>query len=906
MSSRKILLASAAVAAMVTLPVHAQSGSASAASGPDDAETVASQGASDIIVTGSRIRRQDLAGVGPATVVSAEQIENTGVVNIETVLQRLPANAGFAGNQTSAYWTGNGYGTAQVNLRGLGIKRTLVLLNDRRLVAGGTGANSSPDLNMIPVVALARTDVLKDGASAIYGADAMAGVVNLVTRTDYEGLGVSLRQGITEKGDGSDFTADLIWGVRGDRGGFMAAVTYQKTRAVNMATRAPCSLAETSPGMLNCVNSASTIGGRAVLPSGQQINFNQTLGGDGDFFEPYSAAKHNFNSAPFLNAVSPIERVSTAFFAGYDLSDSIEAFGEFLYTFRKSNQIATPGTLRNLAISASNPTNPTGENIVLIQRRLAEPGPRQFFQEADTWQGTFGLRGALSNAWHWNVAASFGRNTAVDGSTNIANLERVGKTLDTTVCSVAADAAIPCADYLGAGDLTPEVLDYILFTSRDRGGNELATVTADLTGRLFDLPAGPLSFAAGVVYRREKGWRDPDPLTVLGIANTNQQDPIAGSSTAKEAYLELSVPVLADKPFFEALTLDGAVRFSDYDLFGSDWNYKVGADWMISNSFRIRGTYGTGFRIPNVPELFGGVSEGNLTTTDPCSRYSTSGNATLIANCQASGVPAGYVQLGTTILTTVGGNENLRPESSTTWTVGTVISPRAFVPGLSLTADWFDIKIKNAIRAIPGSTKLAVCYASQNLSHPFCDDFTRSPLTGEVTFLSAQPINTGREEMNGLDLGLVYNKMVGAVSVSFDMNLTYLNKYVVNPFPGGAPIHFDGFIGGGNGGYPKWRGYGVLTLAKDEFSATWSTQWIGKATDFNADPGDIGYRTPNVFYHNLQLAYEVDEKTRFQLGVDNLFDRKAPYIQSFTDANTDTMTYDLLGRRFYVGFRTAF
>jgi outer membrane receptor protein involved in Fe transport len=898
MKTRALLLA--AMLAGASSPALAQAQS--------DSNVTANAGESpgDIIVTGSRIRRQDLAGVGPATVVSAEQIENTGVVNIETVLQRLPANAGFAGNQTSAYWTNNGYGTAQVNLRGLGIKRTLVLLNGRRLVAGGTGANSSPDLNMIPVVALARTDVLKDGASAIYGADAMAGVVNLITRTDYEGLGVSTRYGITERGDGADFTTDLIWGIRNDRGGFMAAATYQKTDPVNMASRAPCSLAETTPGTLSCVNSASTIGGRAVLPNGQQINFNQVPGGNGNFFEPYSPAKHNFNSNPFLNAVSPVERLSTAFFADYDLTDGIKAFGEFLYTYRKSNQIATPGTLRNLAIPASNPTNPTGQNIVLIQRRLAEPGPRQFFQETNTWQGTLGLRGKLANDWAWEIAGSYGRNTAIDGSTNIANLERVRNTLDTTKCSFAAGSAIPCADYLGFGDLTPQVLDYILFTSRDHGGNELATVTADLNGDLFELPAGHVSFAAGAVYRKEKGWRDPDPLTVLGIANTNQQDPISGSSTAKEAYLELSVPVLANVPFFKALTLDGAVRYSNYDLFGSDWNYKVSADWMLNDDIRLRGTYGTGFRIPNVPELFGGVSEGNLTTTDPCSRYSQSGNATLIANCRASGVPANYVQLGTTILTTIGGNQNLKPESSTTWTVGTVIQPKGIVPGLSLTADWFDIDIKDAIRAIPGSTKLAVCYASQNLSHPFCDDFTRSSLTGEVTFLSAQPINTGREKMSGLDLGLVYSRTVGDVALSLDLNATYLNKYVVFPFPGGAPIDFDGFIGGGNGGYPKWRGYGVLTAQKDRFIATWSTQWIGKATDFNAAPGDIGYRTPNVFYHNLQLAFEVDAKTRFQIGVDNIFDRKAPYIQSFTDANTDTMTYDLLRRRYYVGFRTAF
>jgi len=873
---------------------------------PADQAGVQEENGNEILVTGSRIRRQDIVGVGPATVVSAEQIENTGIVNVETLLQRLPANAGFAGNQSSAYWTGNGYGTAQVNLRGLGIKRTLVLLNNRRLVAGGTGANSSPDLNMIPVAALARTDVLKDGASAIYGADAMAGVVNLVTRTDFNGIGISARSGITERGDGGDYTVDLLLGKHGSRGGFLVAATYQKTEPVNMASRAPCSLAETTPGSLSCVNSASTIGGRAALPNGAQINFNQVAGGNGDFYEPYSAAKHNFNSNPFLYAVSPIERITTAVFGDYDLSDQVELFGEFLYTRRNSKQIATPGTLRNLAISASNPTNPTGQNLVLLQRRLAEPGPRQFFQRTDTWQGTFGLRGKLANDWAWEVAGAYGRNTAVDGSTNIANLDHVRNSLDTTKCSFAASAAIPCGDYLGFGDLTPRVLDYILFTSRDTGGNSLLSLTGDLNGSLFRLPAGSVSFATGLSYREEKGWRNPDPLTVAGIANTNQQSPISGRTRAKEAYLELSVPVLANTPFFQALTLDGAVRYSSYDLFGDDWNYKFSADWMVVDGVRLRGTYGTGFRVPNVPELFGGVSEGNLTTTDPCSRYSASTNATLVANCRASGVPAGYVQLGTTILTTVGGNQNLKAETSKSWTVGTVLEPKGIVPGLSLTADWFDIDITGAIRAIPGSTKLSVCYASANLSHPFCKDFTRSALTGEVTYLSAQPINTGREQMSGLDLGLVYAHKLGHLGLQVDLNATYLDRYVVEPFPGGAPIIFDGRIGGGNGGYPKWRGYGVATASQDGFALTWSTQWIGKAQDFNAAPTAIGYRTPDIFYHNAQLAFEVTAKTRFQIGVDNLFDTRAPYIASFTDGNTDTMTYDLLGRRFYVGFRTAF
>src|SRR3546814_261579 len=305
---------------------------------------------------------------------------------------------------------------------------------------------------------------------------------------------------------------------------------------------------------------SSDLGGRAVLPNGDQINFNQDPDGDGDFFEPYDPLKHNFNSNPFLNAVSPIERLSTAFFAHYDVTDNVTAFGEFLYTFRKSNQIATPGTLLNLAIPATNPTNPTGEDIVLLRRRLAEPGPRQFFQETDTWQGTAGVRGVLPNDWGWEVAGSFGRNTAIDGPTNIANLERVADTLDTSQCSFDAGAAIPCADYLGFGDLSQAVQDYILFTSRDTGGNELATVTADLTGRLAELPAGPLSFATGVVYRKEKGWRDPDPLTDLGIANTNQQDPISGTSIAKEAYLELAAPVLENLPLVQSLSLTSSAR----------------------------------------------------------------------------------------------------------------------------------------------------------------------------------------------------------------------------------------------------------------------------------------------------------------------------------------------------------
>lgn len=863
-------------------------------------QSAEAQQSDQIVVTGSRIKRQDITGLGPANVVSKPEIDNTGVMAVDQLLDRLPSTAGFAGSQTSAYWTSNGWGTTQVNLRGLGVNRTLVLLNGRRVVSGGTGANSSVDLSVIPVSVIERIEVLKDGASAVYGADAVAGVVNIITR-EFEGLEASGRYGVTGEGDGKEYNADLLWGLSGDRGNITASFSYQKTGTVNMADREPCALGEVN-GALECFGSSSTIGGRALLPDGTRINFNQNPGGDGDFYETYDPAKHNFAYFPYLNAVSPIERYSVTSFGRLNVTDDIDFFSEFLFTHRETDQIATPGTLIDIPIGAGHPTNPTGDDILLQRRRLLEAGPREFFQDVDTWRVVGGFDGQLPNGWSWEAAANYGRNTAVDGATNIANLERVADTLDTSICG---SNGIPCGDYLGFGDLSDEALDYALFTMRDTGGNEQLSLSADLTGELFELPAGPLAFALGAVYRKEKGWRDPDPLTVLGVANTNQQDPISGETTATEGFVELSIPVLENKPFFDRLTIDTALRYSDYDLFGGDTNYKLGVDWQVVPQFRARATLGTAFRVPNVPELFGGVAEGNLTTTDPCSGYGTlPASSTVAVNCRADGVPEDFVQLSNTILTTVGGNQDLKPESAESYTIGAVWQP-FFTEGLTFTVDYFNIDIQDAIRAIPGSTKLATCYESQGLSHPFCspESFTRNPISGEIDFLSAQPVNTGREEVEGIDFATIYGFDLGGLDASIDLNVTYLKKYEVTPFEGADPIVFDGFIGGGNGGYPEWRGNASFALAGEKWSGAYSIQWIGEATDFNAAKGDIGYQTPDVFYHNAQLSYAVSERVSLAAGVDNLFDEEPPYIQSWTDANTDTMTYDLLGRRFYARLR---
>ncbi|AMJ56355.1 MULTISPECIES: TonB-dependent receptor [Stenotrophomonas] len=860
-------------------------------------------------VTGSHIKRAQLSGVGPVSVIDAQAIERSGATSVDTLLQRLPASAGFAGSQSNAYWAENGYGTTQVNLRGLGINRTLVLLNGRRIVNGGTGANSSVDLNMIPVSLIERVEVLKDGASAIYGADAVAGVVNIITKQGFDGAEAAVRYGQTTRGDGDETAVDLAWGVTSERGSLMAGINYAEGGTVNMGSRAPCGLAEVD-GKLVCSGSSTTVGGRALLADGRRVNFNQVLGGNGDFYEPYSAAKHNYNGNPTLNAVNPIKRISMSVFGDSQLSENTSVFTELMYTNRQSDQLAAPGGLgvyRPINIAADHPTNPTGQDLLLQRRRLEEAGPRHFSQEVNTFRGLVGVKGHFGTGWDWSAALNWGRNTGVDGSDNVANLDRVEQTLDRRICSPVPGAAIPCGDYLGYGDLSREVLDYILYTSRDTGGNEQKSFTANLSGQIFELPAGWVGFAAGVEVRKERGWRNPDPLTVLGIGNTNQQDPIAGEYTAKEVFAELAIPLLQDNVIADSLYLNLAGRASDYDLFGRDYNYKVGLDWQVNSALKVRSTYATAFRIPNIPELFGGVAEGNLTTTDPCSNWSAlPAGSTVRDNCQAYGVPAGYVQPGNTILTTSGGNADLKPEDATSFTAGVVWTPE-FLTGLTLTLDYYNIRIKHAIQRIDGSTKLAICYNTPGLAHPFCDasNFTRNPRTGEVDFLSSQPVNAANEHVTGYDVGALYEFKAAGFDASVSADVSYLQRYDVRPYDGADLIEYAGKITGGRGSYAKWRGLVSMNASRDKWSGTWSTQYIGRADDINAARGDIGDHAPSVFYHNLQLKYAVSKALDVSLGLDNVFDKKPPFIQSYTDANTDTMTYDLLGRRWYarIGYR---
>lgn len=849
----------------------------------------------EVVVTGSRIKGSEFDSASPVTIVTSEAIFDSGISNVEDILQEMTASAGPAGNSTNAYWTSNGYGTAQTNLRGMGINRTLVLLNGRRVVNGGTGANSSVDLNMIPTALIERIEVLKDGASAVYGADAVAGVVNIITKKNFNGAVLDVKYGATTESDGENGEFNLLFGGDYDKGNVVVNLSYVESGKVLQSDRYDCPLWEVDNG-LECFGSSHTIGGRANFNDGTEIQFNQVVGGDGDFYEPYDGAIHGFNWFPYLNAVSPMDRVNVAAFGTYEFSESVNLFAEVIYANRQGEQIVTPRRIANTPVTAAFPYNPTGEDLTLKRRRMIEMGAPYFFQETDTIRIVTGLEGKFENGWRWDVAGNYGRNTGRDGWTFDIDNGAVTRTLDETICSTAPGASIPCGDYFGVAELTPEVIEYIKYRREGTGGNQMTSFSANLSGDLMSLPAGEVGFAFGAESRHEKGWRDPDS-TVL---RNGGESAISGSSDVTEVYGEASIPVLADAAIAKNLDLTVALRWADYSSFGSNTTYKFGAVWEVNENLTLRSVASTAFRVPTISEKEGSTNEENLITVDPCDG-ATGATAT---NCQADGVPADFQQDGNTILTGVGGNPDVGPEEADTFTFGIVLTP-GFAEGFTATIDYFDIKIDNAINAVDGSDVLRLCYLDPAVYADFCNSFVREPVTRQVTFLRKRPVNAAKEEVSGLDFAFTYNTEIAGLDSVLSLRATHLLKHENQANPLAEVEVLRGKITADRGSFAEWRANASAKVFAEDWSASWSMRMIGEADDENGG-GPIGSSVDNIFYHDLHFTYQVTEKAKMSLGIDNLFDEKAPFITSWNDANTDVFTYDLMGQRWYLQARYEF
>jgi iron complex outermembrane receptor protein len=917
---------------------------------PDAAETPATasepSSTAEIVVTGSRIRRAPLDQDAPIVFVGQEDIAKTGLNSINDVLQRLPSagggingkfnNSGSLGNPPSG--AGVGAGSAEIDLRYLGSPRTLVLVDGLRFVNGASasGVPGSTDLNSIPDGMIERIEVLQDGASAIYGSDAIAGVVNIITKKQQDGFAASAQVGSFTAGDGFSQNYQLSWGNGGD-GPFQLIVggNYVNQKGVRSRDRAISAFPQ--PYSTSCLAggcSSTPIPGRFQV-LGQDLtlvdptNQNPTYPGD---FRDFAGDADRFNFAQFNFIQIPIKRLGAFANVEYELSDSINFSARAVWNRRKSKNQAAPlpllvgpgagnlNILDQMVIDATNIYNPFGVtlqpddpttplvdegNYNIVRRRMLELGPRRFNQDVRTIYGVATLDGKFSvgsRNWFWDLNASYGRNKAKQkmlGNINAARLaEALGPDADCT------GACVPFNFFGGAGSVTQEMIDWISFVQRDSSEQRQWDFTANVSGSLFDLPGGPLGVAAGLEYRKLKGRFDPDPIIAAGLGADIPAQPTKGSYNVKEAYLELNAPLLKDVAFANLLELSGAVRFSDYSTSGSTTTFKGGVNWKPIADLRLRGSYSEGFRAPSIGELFGTFSRFDSAFDDPCSSNSEldrniDTDATVLANCTAQGGVGADTVPDDQFSVITGGNDKLKAETSKSWVFGGVYSP-SFLPRFSVELNWYSIKIKDAIQAFPAQTAVTNCV--YNNDPTACVRITRAP-SGNITGIAGRLENIAGINTKGIDLNVAYKtEQTSAGTFGFTWNNTFLRNYdLILPVTGGTQtLSREGTeVGSPSQAFPKWKSIGIIDWDLKPFGASITGRYIKSVVEGS---GDDARNLGSKFYTDLQLRWTLqdsDDNFGFALGINNLFNVKAPACFTCDVNGFDPTTYDTPGRYVY-------
>jgi iron complex outermembrane receptor protein len=940
MSSRSRKLRSGTATVALILAAAGVSGPAFAqpSTQPDQDSEQTSQDSSEesILVTGSRIRRDPLDQDQPVVFVDRADIDRTGLSSTAEVLQRLPSsggalnsrfnNSGNFGNPPDG--GGVGAGAAEVDLRYLGSRRTLVLVDGLRFVnaASASGVPGSVDLNSIPEGMIERVEVLQAGASSIYGSDAIAGVVNIITRQEQDGIRASLQLGGYGQGDGFQQNYQLSYG-RGWNDGrtrFVIGGNFVKQDEVSAARR-ELSLFPT-PGATACDNTCSsgTPNGRFILlfppPGGQDLTLIAPVIGRTPTLADYRSFAGNsdrFNFAPFNLQQIPLERYGGFITFGQEFGDVATLTLRGLYNHRNSLNRAAPlplfvgpdagngNLLDTISIDVTNPFNPFGVTLdpstyAFIGRRVVEGGPRRYRQEVDTWYFSATLDGdfqLLGNDWYWDVNGVWGRNEAnqvVQGNINAANLARA-------LGPVAACTA-PCVPFNifgGAGSITPAMLDFVSFTQRDSSIQKLWDFSANVSGGLFELPGGTAAIAFGVEHRDQSGRFDPDPIVAAGLGSDIPALPTSGSYNVDEAFAELRLPLLGDTPFFHRLEVTGAARYSDYSTSGSTTTFSAGVNWQPIEDLLFRGSWAEGFRAPSIGELFGTPTRFDQELEDPCALTTDTGqnfnnNATVRANCIAQGVPAGGInQLNPQLSVLTGGNADLDSETSESWGFGAVWRP-SFLPRFSVEANYFDIRVDGAIQAIDAEVLLARC--AETADALSCDAITRTA-SGQVGQIRGFLQNIASIETDGIDVTLQYRSPetgIGTFGLFFTNTFLFNYTVTVPSTDGFTVIEREGTEQGSpDQAFPDYKATGIIDWTLREFGASITGRYIDSVLE--AD----GNRMDSTFYTDVQLRWNVSDAFTFALGVNNVFGADPPPCFTCGLNNIDPTTYDVPGRFFY-------
>ena len=935
----------AAIAAVFCLPMiaHAQD----TATAPDSKNAKQLQA---VQVLGSRIRGAEIATQTPTTVITAQQIAQTGLTSLGDILQQLSQSGSALNTKFNSAGnfgfppdgSGVGSGSATLSLRNLGAKRTLILVDGLRWVneSSASGVSAAVDLNTIPVSIIERIEILPDGASALYGSDAVGGVVNIITKRTQNGAAVSYYVGGYDKlSGGMTSTGSASLGGKFDRGEFFIDYEHVNQNAISSGAWSQSGAAcVPGTGLANC--SSATPTGRFIFIDPQNNTQDVTLNGSYPNGAVYPTDFHNFttadrfNFAPYNLLLTPNKRDAVFASTRYQLTDDITWYVRGLYVQRNSKNQAAPepiflgpgagtgGLADTVGVDVTNPYNPFGYtlnpdpvngNLILIGRRPIEGGPRIFSQIVNTWEFATGLTGSFSwndRDYYWDVNYSRGSNSAtqtVQGTYNIAHIQRALGPV-----SQCTGNCVPLNLFGGPGTITPAMLAYIGYIEHDNSGNDIELYSANLNGPLFALPAGDVKFATGVESRRYSGYYQPDAVVVAGESNGVPSLPTSGAYNVNEFYLEANAPLLANQPFVEALNIDLASRYSNYSTFGGTTNSQAGLRWQVDKQLTLRGTWGQGFRAPAIGELYGSPARFDATLQDPCS--APIANPTTAANCAALGVPASYSQPNPQISVTTGGNRLLQPEKARTLTWGGIYSPdwavdTGWAQRLDITADYYRVTVRNAIQALDAQTQLDDCVASGNAGSPFCQGIHRNA-TGNIDGFNNTLRNIGRIDTSGADLTIKWTLpefSFGRLSNTF--GTTYVGTFSEQTSPGVYGPRKPG-VEVNDSGIPRWRAINDLMWSRGAWSADWRMRYMSGLTEDCA--GATGFpicNGPNnthylgaVTYHDVRMSWRVPLALDLVVnaGINNLFGKEPPVCLSCSLNGYDASNYDLPGRFSYV------
>lgn len=914
-----------------------------------------------ITVTASRIERSGFQAPTPTTIVTAVEIERDGALDVAEYLNELPAFFPTATPSSTTLSPMNKGGNF-VDLRGLGPQRTLVLVNSRRHVP--TLSDGAVDLNAVPSAAIRSVEVVTGGASAAWGSDAVAGVVNILYDTDLQGIRSDAQYGASEHGDNEGYRVSIAAGDRvlDDRGHLMIAAEVHRSFGIDhhsdrdWASRRWQRIAnplDTGPGdgqpavvTRDNVNLLIASDGGRILGPGPVAGYEFGPGGTvvpvqfGSVLSPpYMIGGSGVNMVDDLALSSPYSRRTVLSTFEYDIADQLRFFFEGSYNESESSSDFVPPFTFGVRLNADNAFMPEelratldeeGIPAIVIGRTNKDFGMIGAARRSNTQRAVFGLEGEVFKDWSWSAYYQYGRTTLRNeqpGNRILANFAlAIDAVRDPSTGEIVCRAALNLADLptglrpaaescvplnlFGYGSPSAEAIDYVTGSSvRDQVVRQ-EVAAAQMSGNVAELWAGPLSVAFGAEFRRENVDSRADALSEADGFMISNPKSLRGSFDVREAFGEVVLPLLKDVPLAKSLELNAAGRWTDYSTIGEVVTSKFGVVWQPSDGLLIRGALSRDIRAPNISELFTTRVLSFFSPVDPCEANSQAGDATIAANCRAAGLPADFQSDVSIVPIVSGGNPALHEEDARVRTAGIVLAP-SFIPGFRASFDWYDIKIDGAIDALPPELIVDQCYSAVDYPNVACSAVHRDE-NGQLMQVDGVLLNIASMRSRGVDSELEYRRPITSGDIRFRLLTSYVVEKSYSP-DGIESIDRAGEVGMDQGGVPEWRSTFGVDYTGQRVNLRGQVRYVGSGkldvllTEEDIDRNDIAAE----WYLDLSAGYRwAVGAAKMELfgGINNVLDNDPPVapIDFIVPRQTNTGLYDVVGRYFYTGMRMRF